>query len=141
MIITGDSVDEFRKDFDKAMSALQEKYDITINLGIITYYSDRFSARLEVKNSRNAYQIASSDFDANVWKFEDIGFQKGMYMRVFVGEDGERYAAEALNVKSRKYPIEVIRLKDGEHYKLAKSFVKEILNEYYVENTALEGRT
>ena len=74
--------DNVNPEVDNVMATLQEKYDIKINLGIITYYPDRFSARLEVKNGRNAYQTASSDFDANVWKFEDIGFQKGMYMRV-----------------------------------------------------------
>ncbi len=138
MEINGESVDRFRKDFNTAMQALQEKYDITINLGTITYYEDRFSAKLEVRNSRNADEVGRIEFDANVWKFEHLGFRKGMHMCVIVCKDGERYAVEALNPKAKKYPIEVIRLSDGNRYKIPASFVKEIRNEFYVENKAMD---
>ena len=44
MIITKDSIDDFRKDFEAAIEAIQEKYDVTVDLGNITYYPDRFPA-------------------------------------------------------------------------------------------------
>lgn len=134
MIITKDSVDDFRKDFEAAIEAIQEKYDVTVDLGNITYYPDRFSARLEVKNGRDADEVASADFDANVWKFEYLGYRKGMYMQVVIGNDGEQYALERLNVRAKKYPIEVIRLADGMHYKVGTGFIKEFRNEKYVAN-------
>ena len=66
MKISKGSLMGFRKDFKEAMASLEEKYDITVLLGSMTYNADGFSSRLEVKNSRDPEIIARNDFDANV---------------------------------------------------------------------------
>ncbi len=53
MIVTPEFLDEFRKDFDEAVEGLREKYDISINLGSITYELERFSATLSVNMTRD----------------------------------------------------------------------------------------
>ena len=37
MIVTPEFLDDFRKEFDQAMDALRDKYDISISLGSLTY--------------------------------------------------------------------------------------------------------
>ena len=133
MEITGKTIDEFRKDFEQAMSSLEAKYDVTVSLGRITYWNDRFSAKVIVNNGRDPEQIKRAEFDANVWKYRHLGFDKGMYMRVFKGHDGLRYAIEGFNPKAKKYPLEAIRINDGGHYRLSESFLVRLENEYYIE--------
>ena len=115
MKISNEMLKEFRNDFKAAMEDLQEKYDATITLGMITYdkAAERFSAKLEVKNSRDADTVASDDFDTAVWKFEHLGLAKGMYGIIGVGSDGEEYAITGLNTKAKKYPLMLTCVKDG----------------------------
>ena len=40
MKVTRESLTEFRKDFKAAMAPLEEKYDITVKIGSITYNPD-----------------------------------------------------------------------------------------------------
>lgn len=134
MKITGKTIDAFRKDFEQAMSVLEEKYDVTVSLGHITYWNDRFSAKVTVNNGRDPEQIMRAKFDANVWKYSHLGFDKGMYMRVFTGHDGLRYAIEGFNPKARKYPLEAIRINDEGHYRLSEQFLVQLENEYYIES-------
>ncbi len=42
MNINPNELDRFRKDFIDAVAPLQDKYDITISLGKITYTADEF---------------------------------------------------------------------------------------------------
>ena len=48
MIFTEEVIIDFRKDFNAAMDALREKYNVTISLGSISYDQTTFSARLSV---------------------------------------------------------------------------------------------
>ena len=41
MVVTPEFLVEFRKDFDEAMDALREKYDISISLGNITFEEEK----------------------------------------------------------------------------------------------------
>lgn len=134
MEISGKTLDEFRKDFNDVISVLQDKYDVSISLGPITYAEERFSAKLTVKNGRDPEEIARADFDANVWKFEHLGFSKGMYKRVFIGQNSETYAIVGFNTRAPRYPLEIIQISDGSRRKAGEGFIKELLNEYYVEN-------
>lgn len=139
MEITGEQLDAFRKDFDKAMVQLQDKYDVTISLGAITYEEERFSARVTVKNGQDPEEIARADFDADVYKFAHLGLGPGMYKRVFIGNNGERFAIVGFNTRAKKYPLEIIRIRDGSRRKAGEGFIKELVNEYYAENLA-EGQ-
>ena len=136
MKITRDTLAEFRKDFKEAMAPLEEKYDVTVLLNSITYTADMFSSKLEVKNSRDPEYIAQVDFDYNVWKYEHLGFREGMYKRIFIGADGNRYAITGFNTRAKKRTLHMIRVSDGLRCAAPESFVREITNDLYAENLA-----
>ena len=143
MKISRESLREFREDFMAAMAPLEEKYDVTVMLGAISFNADEFSSKMEVKNSRDPEIIAKNDFDANVWKYEHLGFHEGMYKRIFIGADGQRYAVTGFNTRAKKRAILMIRVSDGARFATSESFVREITDDIYVENLAeitVEGR-
>lgn len=113
---------------------MQDKYDVTISLGNITYSEHDFSSKLTVKNGRDSEEIERHDFDMNVWKFEHLGFRPGMYRRVFIGANGGRFAIIGFNTKAKKFPLIVADITDGSVKRAPEGFVREIVNEYYVEN-------
>lgn len=134
MNINPNELDRFRKDFMEAVAMLQDKYDVTISLGNITYNKDEFSSRLTVKNGRDSEEIERKDFDANVWKFEHLGFKPGMYRRVFIAVNDKRYAIIGFNTRAKKYPLIIVDINDGNVVRAGTGFVKQIVNEYYVES-------
>ncbi len=136
MKITNGALTEFCRDFMAAVASLEEKYDVTVLLGPISYNADGFSSRMEVKNSRDPETIARNDFDANVWKYEHLGFREGMYKRIFIGADGQRYAVTGFNTRAKRRAIFVTRVSDGQKFTTNESFVREITNEVYAENLA-----
>ena len=133
MIVTPDFLEEFRKDFNEAMEALQRKHNISISLGRITYEEERFSAKLSVNMTQDPEDIARANFDAEAWKFDDIGIHEGMYKRIYIGRDGKRYAIIGLKPRSYKQPIRSIGVEDGKHYMAGKGFIKEWTDVYYAE--------
>lgn len=136
MEITGNTIDAFREDFNRVVLELQDKYDVTISLGSITYWDERFSAKLTVKNGRDPEEIARADFDAGVWKYTHLGLSKGMYKRMFLGVDGRRYAIVGFNTKATRYPLEIVQVSDGSRSRAGEGFIKELMDEYYAENLA-----
>ena len=91
---------------------------------------------MEVKNSRDPETIARNDFDANVWKYEHLGFREGMFKRIFIGADGQRYAVTGFNTRAKKRAIQMTRVSDGAKFASPERFVREITDEFYVENLA-----
>lgn len=138
MEINNSNLYAFRDDFEQAMLSLQEKYDVTITMGRITYGDERFSAKITVVNGRDPEVVARNQFDADVWRFEHIGLEPGMYNRIFIAEDGKRYAIHGFNLKAKKWPIKTIRVSDGEPIVCNEYFIKEILDEYYTEAIIIE---
>ena len=90
MNITPAELDAFTKDFNLAVEWLQEKYDVTISLGSITYTENQFTSKMTVDNSRDPESIDRANFDMNVWRYAHLGLAKGMYNRVFIGADGQK---------------------------------------------------
>ena len=128
----------FRDDFENAMLSLQEKYGVTISLGRITYGDERFSAKITVVNGRDPEVVARNRFDAVVWKYAHLGLRPGMYNRIFRATDGKLYAIQGFNLRARKWPIMTKRVSDGEERVCNEKFIKEILNEYYIEAVVAE---
>jgi len=133
MDINGQTIDEFRADFNAAIAPLQEKYGVTITLGHITYYKEYFSSRLKVVNGTDAETTAIHNFDADVWKFKHLGLRPGMYKRIFKGTDGELYFIRGFNLRAPKYPIIISRVSDGEESRCTEGFIEEMTNEYYLD--------
>ena len=133
MIINEKTLNDFSRDFKLALAELQEKYDVTVSLGNITYRKDGFSTKMTVNNGRDPEEIEKREFDANVWKYAHLGLEPGMYRRIFIGKNGERYALVGFNTKAKKWPIITKRVSDGEPRVCNERFIKEFLNEYYTE--------
>lgn len=138
MVVTPELLDEFRKDFHQAMEPLREKYNMSISLGRITYQEERFSGKLVATMTRDPEDFARASFDADAWKFSDIGIQEGMYKRIYIGRDGKRYAIIALKPRSYKQPIQSIGLEDGKRYQCGKGFIREWTDMYYAETLDAE---
>ena len=134
MNINPNELARFRADFKKAVEDLQEKYDVTISLGPISYNEDEFSAKMTVDNGRDPEAIERKDFDKNVWKYEHLGFTKGMYRRIFLAANGGKYAIVGFNTRAKKYPLVVADIHDGKLLRASAGFVKAVLDEYYVQN-------
>ena len=134
MIINSNNLDAFRNDFKKAMADLQEKYDVTISLGNITFEEERFSAKVTVVNGQDPEQVERNNFDADVWRYSHLGLQPGMYHRIFRGTDNQLYAIRGFNTKAKKHPIKILRISDSTRRICGESFIKEFFNEYYVES-------
>jgi len=133
MIFTEEFLNDFRKDFNKAMDALREKYNITISLGSMSYDQTSFTARLSVYSGQDKEDVAIAKFDANVWKFADLGLKPGMYKRIFIGRDGERYALLGLNARASKNQMIILHLETGTRYSAGRGFLKELTENYYAE--------
>ncbi len=133
MVVTPEFLKEFRQDFNKAMEALRDKYDISISLGNITYEDERFSAKMSVTMTRDPEDIARASFDADAWKFTDIGICAGMYKRIYIGLDNRKYAIIGLRPRSYRQPIRSIDVESGNHYQCGKGFIREWTDMYYAE--------
>ncbi len=133
MIVTPEFLDDFRKEFNDAVETLREKYDISILLGPITYTNERFSATVNVNMTRDPEDIARANFDADAWKFEDIGITEGMYKKIFIGKDGKRYAIVGLKPRSYKTPLLIVDVDDGRRYKAGRMFVQNWTDSFYAE--------
>lgn len=138
MEINNKNLYAFRDDFEKMVQSLQEKYDVTISLGRITYGDEQFSAKVTVVNGRDPETVARNKFDADVWKYERLGLRRGMYNRIFRAEDDKLYAIQGFNLRAKKWPIITKRVSDGEPRICNERFIKEILNEYYTEAIVAE---
>ena len=105
MEINKENLIKFRKEFTEAMLPLQEKYGVVISLGSINYEEERFSAKITVINGVDKDEVARNSFDADVWRYEHIGLKTGMYNRIFIGEDGQKYAFRGFNTKAKKWSL------------------------------------
>lgn len=139
MEINNNNLDAFRNDFNIAMKALQDKYDVTISLGKITYGDERFSAKVTVVNGNDSEIAARNEFDADVWRYSHLGLRPGMYNRIFRGADGNLYAIQGFNTRAKKRPFKSKSVSDGKLWSCSEGFIKEILNEYYTEVTVREN--
>ena len=128
MIVTPQMLDDFRKDLERAVEPLSEKYNMTIELGPITYGDERFSLKVSATLGRDPESVARAQFDADAWKFEEVGIHPGMYKQIFIGNDGKEYAIVELRPRSPKHPIRAFRLDDERYYVSGKHFIKEWTN-------------
>ena len=139
MNVTSEFLDIFRKEFNEAVETLCEKYDISMQLGRITYSNESFSATLSVNMTRDPEDIARANFDADAWKFEDIGITEGMYKRIFIGTDKKKYAIVGLQPRSYKQPLCIVDVDDGSRYKAGRMFIKEWTDFFYAETKDQKG--
>lgn len=124
MDINGNTVDDFRVDLDVYLKQLEDKYDINLNLGTITYDEDEFSARLTVQNRGVDFDL--KNWCAHYWK---EGFDAKDYGRVFE-DDGKLFKIIGINRRRKNYPIVTERLSDHKPVAYKTMKVHSALAEY-----------
>ncbi|HCW22286.1 MAG TPA: hypothetical protein DGX96_01045 [Lachnospiraceae bacterium] len=135
MEMTGDQIDAFRKDFNEAMKALEEKYDITLRLGTITYYKDYFESTLHAEKGRDPEKIAEQQFDRDALYYQYDGIHPGMYRQVFVSPKGTVMALIGFRKNAKKYPLLVQDIHTGLYYRAPLTVIKEFRNEKFFPST------
>lgn len=103
---------QFREDFAKAVAALEAQYGVKIRLGTITYNTNDFHARLEVKNV-GTDEVSSKE----LWLAEQSKayrknalVKKVEYDKWYLGNDGRNYKVIGFNLNR---PKNILRIVNG----------------------------
>lgn len=136
MNINDRTLHEFGVDLRAALAPLQEKYGVIIKFGNMTYTEERFTTKLTVTNGQSRDEAEQNAFDADVWKYDHLGLKKGMFNRIFLTPDGQRFALRGFNTRSPKYPIISLRISDGQRLRCAEKHIAELTDEYYQATTS-----
>ena len=121
-MITKDTMSNFRIDFQDAMKALEEKYNMKISLGNISYSDAEFRSKVTgISND----PVAQEHKDARVSpQLNLMATQLGIsYNTNFIGSmykvQGKTFKIQGYSSKSYKYPIVALCNEDGKTYKLS----------------------
>lgn len=117
-MITNAVLKEFRKDFKEAVKDLEEKYNIEIEIGNITYSDHDFRGKLTCVEKG---EDGLSGNDAQLIRNHDrlcglYNIPKDAIGKTFKhGKDEFKYLG--LNEKKRKNPVILEKVSDGKRYK------------------------
>ena len=111
---------ELRKDVEKALKEVEEKYQISIHAGNVTYTDLSFSIKLD---------CTRTDIDVQKEKFlQDLPFMRNWkesdYMRKFVIK-GTEYQLIGFKPEN-KYSMILERVKDKEKYKFVEKAILDL---------------
>lgn len=103
MNITPQTLNQFRQDFEQAVSALEAKYQIKMDLGRITYDEQGFRGKLTaVANSQDeSNSIMELNFKNNA---EQYGLKANDLGKSFMSK-GRSLKIVGLNPRARRFPI------------------------------------
>lgn len=103
---------QFRKDFAKAVAALEAQYGVSIRLGNITYNTNDFHTRLEVKNVGTDDASSRELWIAEMKKAyrKNILVDKVEYDKWYLGNDGHNYKVIGFNTTR---PKNILRIANG----------------------------
>lgn len=121
MQFTNNEFNQFRKDVKDALKEVEEKYQISIEAGSISYSDKRFSMKLEA--TKNGCDIRKEEFE-QACRF--YGFEPDDYMREFF-MNGEVYMLTGFNRRAKKNPCRITK-KDGLEYRCGIDLVKAMFD-------------
>lgn len=127
MEINQTTLKEFRKDFQEAVKALEEKYGIVIQAKGITYEQSQFHFKVEVSNGNSYEDLCEQSFKQYASMF---GFSESDYMRTFKDHLGDEYMIVGLNPKKRKNVVVIKSTRTGNQYVCAPSYIPWIAEKY-----------
>lgn len=110
MIISKESLSDFQDDFNDAVKELEEKYDITIKIGQISYCASSFKFNVNVENQKNDFEGKKATFLKNadiIRRKYRYDFRKEHFMRTFRIDNKRQYVLVGLKTKSPKYMCEI----------------------------------
>lgn len=117
MEINKQNLVQFRKDFDSAIKALEEKYELDISLGNIGYRENSFSAKL------TAYKKGLDKAEWN-WYCDQYGFKPEDFGKTFFYSH-KRYTIIGI-MRGSKYPI-LAKREDGKEFNFTPEAIKSNL--------------
>ena len=101
---------QFRENFAKAMAALEAQYGVSIRLGTITYNTNDFHTRLEVKNvgtdEVSSKELWLAEQSKAYWKNALV--KKVEYDKWYLGNDGRNYKVIGFNLTRPKNILRVV---------------------------------
>ena len=110
-----------RKDIQKELESIGEKYGIVLNLGSIKFDDFSFSGKIEARIFRDAKEVEKEDRK----EFEELcsiaGLKPSDYNRAFTS-NGKVYRVCGISPRARKYPVVAVNDK-GRKYKFEPSVV------------------
>ena len=114
---------EFRKESEKALQELAEKYNVNIIAGKIKYTEDSFNLDLQVaKKEIDGKSFEQSEFEKNCFMY---GLSPKDYKKE-ISYGGNSYTITGFKPRSTKYPI-LAKRDDGKVYKLPLEIVRTLL--------------
>ena len=115
---------QFRKDFAKAVAALEAQYGVKIRLGNITYSTNDFHTRLEVKNVGTDETSSKELWLAEQRKAyrKNILVKKVEYDKWYLGNDGRHYKVISFNTTRPKNILRIVN-GSGEEYSCPLGFL------------------
>jgi len=122
MLITKESLNNFRKDVEAALKEVANKYGVNIDAGGASYSNDHFSLTLRVNN------VNSSGIKAQTQRaLDNLTWFKNIYGKSFI-EGRHRFKVVDYEY-GKKYPVICIR-DDGKDFAFHSSIAdtKEFLN-------------
>ena len=110
MEITRTTLKLFREDFKNAVSNLESKYGVIIDMGTISFDENSFSAKITANNGKNETDVEKTQFEQNVSLYKSYGLSKCDYGKIFIA-DGKKYRLVGFKTKARKNPFVIEDIK------------------------------
>ena len=140
MEITRNNLRAFREDFNNTLKSLQEDYEVTIDMGNITYGGLGFHFKVDVTSGNRQEAERNKFIEAlkrNSWKYP--AFDEDSYGKVVkLGYNKDTYRIVGIKPRSRKYPIVVLRESDEKRYKYT---YEAVLRSILVDRTKVSTET
>lgn len=123
MNINTTTLKNFRNDFENAVKALSEKYNVEISLGNINYTSDKFSSKLSAANKDDSVDKEKRDFESvcGAYAFKPGDYNSNIMIR------GKEFRFVGFNTNAPKNCCKIVS-RDGNTYTTSLSTVKRALN-------------
>ena len=114
---------DFRKEAEKALEDIAEKYNATVHCGKINYDANSFRLQVEVsKKEVNGVSFEKAEFERYCSMY---GFKKEDYQKTFT-TGNDQYTLVGFNTKARTMPILALK-SDGRRYKFG-TYVLKLLD-------------
>ena len=126
MIIDNKKMQDMRVDIDKAFAEISKKHEVNLVVGNGSYTDNIFSFKVKgavISTDENSVTEESEKFK---WYANDYGLEPEDLYKV-VRIDGEDYKIVGLNTRRSKYPLSMMKVRDGKKYKMPARMVVEAI--------------
>lgn len=118
-MINKEMLNDFRKDFEQAVRSLEDKYNLKLELGTITYneLNQNFTASLKALDNRGGEQASFNRYCS--W----YGLTPEDYKKRFI-DRRHVYEIVGIDTRSKKYPIIVRDIETGNEVRYTSEYIR-----------------